>query len=410
MIPLFFEHLFEAIHSLRATRMRTLLTITGIAIGIASVTAILSLSGGIMDVISRQVSSLEGNIILVRPGSPASNSSLNFSAPVHQQMFSTSTLSEKDVEIISKTKGVKEVAPIMTITGNLKAEDTTLKDSLIVATTPELASIAKLGIRDGQFIDSITNSNTAVIGRQISINLFGTENPIGRSFTVRGHLFTIIGVLKPMSDPINFNSIDFDNAVIVDMEAGSMFHGGKNQIQQINIRANSPSDVPSVEKLVEERLKKAHDGEQDFTLVSGEDVARPTNQLFVAVAGVMTAIAAISLVVGGIGIMNIMLVSVAERTREIGLRKAIGASNQNILDQFLIESLVMSITGGFIGYIAGYIIAFAAGRFLTFNPIFTWEIAGAAFGISIIVGAVFGLYPAIRAARKDPIESLRQYH
>src|SRR5690606_10762191 len=134
-----------------------------------------SLSGGIIDIISRQVTSLEGNIILVRPGSPSFNSPLNVSAPIHQQLFSTSTLSEKDVTAITKTPGVKEVAPLMTITGSLKADDTILQDNLIVATSPELASISNLGIRDGQFIDSITNPNTAVIGRQTAINLFGTE-------------------------------------------------------------------------------------------------------------------------------------------------------------------------------------------------------------------------------------------
>ena len=410
MIPLAFEHLSDAIRSLKMTRMRTFLTILGVAIGIASITAILSLSGGIISVISRQVASLEGNIILVRPGSPTYNSQMDFSTPIHQQLFSTSTLTERDIAIIAKIEGVEEVAPIMTINGNLKADDTTLEDSVIVATDPELASISNLEVRDGQFIDSVTNPNTAVVGPQVAINLFGTDKPIGRSFTVRGQLFTIIGVLKRMNDPINFNSIDFDNAVIVSMEAGKAFHEGKSQIQQIDIRAKEPSDVADVVRRIETNLKEVRNGEQDFTIISGEAVAQPTNQLFTAVAGVMTAIATISLVVGGVGIMNIMLVGVAERTREIGLRKAIGASNRNILEQFLIESLVMSIAGGLLGYAAGYAVAFAVSRFLTFTPVLTWEIAGIAFGISVVVGVVFGLYPAIRAAGKDPIESLRQYH
>ena len=343
MIPLAFEHLSNAIRSLTMTRMRTFLTILGVAIGIASITAILSLSGGIISVISRQVTSLEGNIILVRPGSPTYNSQMNFSTPIHQQLFSTSTLTERDIAIITKTEGVEEAAPIMTINGSLKADDTTLENSVIVATVPELASISNLEVRDGQFIDSVTNPNTAVIGPQVAIDLFGTDKPIGQSFTVRGQLFTIIGVLKRMNDPINFNSIDFDNAVIVSMEAGKTFHEGKSQIQQIDIRAKEPSDVANVVRRIEANLKEVRNGEQDFTIISGEAVAQPTNQLFSAVAGVMTAIATISLVVGGVGIMNIMLVGVAERTREIGLRKAIGASNRNILEQFLMESLVMSI-------------------------------------------------------------------
>ncbi len=410
MIPLAFEHFQDALRSLRSTRTRTLLTILGVAIGVASITAILSLSGGIMSVISRQVTSLEGNIILVRPGSPSFNERMNFTRSIHQQAFSTSTLTERDVETIARTEGIEAVAPLMTITGNLKAGDTVLEDGMIIATSPELASISNLEVQDGQFIDSVTNPNTAVIGPQVSIDLFGTERPIGQTFTVRGQLFTVIGILKRMNDPINFNSIDFDNAVIVDMEAGRSFHNGKSQIQQINIRAGDASKVPAVAQLVESGLKKNRSGEQDFTLVSGEAVAQPTNQLFIAVAGVMTAIAAISLVVGGIGIMNIMLVGVVERTREIGLRKAIGASNRNIMEQFLTESLVMSCAGGVLGYIIGYIAALAVSRFLTFTPAFSWEIAGVALGVSIIVGVVFGLYPAIRAAKKDPIESLRQYH
>lgn len=407
---LLFEHLNEASQSLKSTRTRTLLTILGVAIGVASITAILSLSGGIMNVISRQVSSLEGNIILVRPGSPSYNSRTSFTAPLNQQMYSTSTLAERDIRTIAKIEGVKEVAPLMTITGSLKNGDTVLNDSLIVATSPELASIASFEVRDGQFIDSVTNPNTAVIGQQVAIDLFGTELPIGQTFTVRGQVFTVIGILARTNDPINFNAIDFDRAVIVNMEAGKDLHSGKSQIQQINIRAEKPEIVDRVVATVEHELKDDRNGEQDFTLISGEEVARPTNQLFVAVSGVMTAIAAISLVVGGIGIMNIMLVAVAERTREIGLRKAIGASNRNILEQFMAESLVMGLLGGLVGYVAGYAIAFAVSRFLTFTPVLSWEIAGIAFGISVTVGVLFGLYPAIRAARKDPIESLRQYY
>lgn len=404
------EHLQDAITSLKSTRARTMLTALGVAIGVASITTILSLSGGIMNVITNQVSSLEGNIALVRPGPPANDSHVSLTTPVSQQMFGTSTLTEQDVATIAKLENVEAVAPLMAITGSMKAGTTTVRDSLVVATAPSLATISGMTVRDGQFIDTVTNPNTAVLGAQLAVNLFGTDKPIGQTFVIREQLFTVIGVLKRMEDPINFNSIDFDNAAIINMEAGKTFHHGKSQIQQIDIRAKSTSAIPQIVRAVNEQLKKNHGGEQDFTVVSGSEIAQPTNQLFIAVAGVMTVIATISLVVGGIGIMNIMLVGVAERTREIGLRKAIGASNRNILEQFLTESLLVSLAGGLVGYAVGYAFAFTVGRFLNFTPVFTWEIAAVALGISVIVGVIFGLYPAVRAARKDPIESLRQYH
>jgi len=405
---LLFEHIGDASRSLRSNRARTLLTALGITIGVASITAILSLSSGIIGVISQQVSSLEGNIILVRPGVPISTPNVFLTTPPNQQQFGTSSLTEADITAVANTKGVKGVAPLMTISSNIKSETTTLP-GLILATSPALAEIAHLETRDGQFIDTVTNPNTTVIGPQLAIDLFGTEKPIGQTLTARGQEFTIIGVLKRTNDPVNFNSIDFDNAAIISLEAGKNFYNGRAQIQQIDIKADTAADVPGVAKRVDEQLKKTHGGEKDFTVVFGDDVAWPTNQLFIAVAGVMTAIAAISLVVGGIGIMNIMLVGVAERTREIGLRKAIGASNRNILAQFLIESLLVSLTGGIVGYIGGYLIAFGISQFLTFNPTLNWEVAAVAFGVSVLVGVLFGLYPAIRAARKDPIVSLREY-
>ena len=157
-------------------------------------------------------------------------------------------------------------------------------------------------------------------------------------------------------------------------------------------------------------LIKNHTNERDFSIFTGDQISQPTGQIFYTIAAVTTAIATISLVVGGIGIMNIMLVTVAERTREIGIRKALGASNSDIMWQFLIESLALSIGGGIAGYIGGYILAFGVSLSLPFYPAVNWQIAAAAIAISIIIGTVFGIYPAIKASRKDPIESLHQYN
>lgn len=410
MIRLFFvEHTHNAYQSLRSTKMRTLLTTLGVAIGVASITIILSLSDGVARVISTQVDALGGNITVIRPGAPLRNLE-GFTNPTIEQAYTTSTITEDDFQDVQKINGVEAAAPLMIINGSVKSSSTTASNSTILATTPELADITNLPIRDGQFIDSVTNRDTAVIGSQLAIDLFGTDQAIGQTFKVRGQPFTIIGVLKHMNDPINYNSVDFDRTAIISLESGKSFHQGIAQIQQIDVHAKSTNDLPRVIEAINDRVLKNHSGEKDFTVLSGQEIAEPTSRFFFALTGIMTTIAAISLLVGGIGIMNIMLVGVAERTREIGLRKSVGASNSNIIWQFLMEALIISLLGGVIGYIGGYAIAFMISTFLTFNPAFTWSVAAATFGTSLIVGVIFGLYPAIRAARKDPIESLRQYH
>lgn len=407
---LLFNHIQNARQSLRSTRMRTYLTVLGITIGVASITLILSLSSGIAKVVSNQVDGLGGNIAVIRPGIQPKGV-IDLTAPTPFQGFATSTITERDVQDISTLPHVDKAAPIMLINGSIRANQTTIDDAPIVATSPDLISIANIKMRDGQFFDSVTNADTAVIGNQLAIDLFGTDNAIGRTFTIRGQTFTVIGILKRTNDPINFNNINFDRVVAVSLDNGRALNRGIAQIQQINVRAKSVDGLQSAIHEVSQTLDKNHDGQKDYTITYGKEIAEPTSQLFLMIGTVTTAIASISLVVGGIGIMNIMLVNVAERTREIGLRKAVGASSGNIIGQFMAEALIMSLLGGIVGYAAGYVLAFAVSRtFLTFDPAFTWQIAAISLGVSVIIGGTFGLYPAIRAARKDPIESLRQYH
>jgi ABC-type antimicrobial peptide transport system permease subunit len=402
------DHIQSALHSLKTTRARTFLTTLGVAIGVASVTTILSLSGGVSQMVNRQVDGLGGNIGVIRPGNPEKATDI-LSNPTIDRSYTASTLTEKDLEDIGKVEGIEAAAPIMVVNGTMKAGDTSVSNGTVVATTPDLKDIAGLPIRDGQFIDSVTNRDTVVIGSQLSVDLFGTDQSIGQTFKIRGQTFTVIGILKRMNNPINFNNVDFDRAAIISLESGKSFHQGVAEIQQIDLRASDAKKLASSQKDIEDRLLKNHDGEKDFAVLSNNQIAEPANRFFIALTSIMTAIAAISLLVGGIGIMNIMLVGVAERTREIGLRKAVGASNGNIIWQFLIEALIISLLGGLLGYAAGYVFAFAVSTFFTFSPAFTWQIALCAFILSVGVGTVFGIYPAMRAAQKDPIESLRHY-
>jgi ABC-type antimicrobial peptide transport system permease subunit len=389
--------------------MRSNLTMLGITIGVASITTILSLSGGASKIVSNQVDALGGNIAVIRPGSESESplqDLAQFPAPQH---FAASTLTVNDLNTVRAIDHVSVIAPMMVLSGAIKAESSAPVNTAIIASTPSLAGIGGLTVQDGQFLDENLSPYTAVIGPQLSVDVFGTEASIGKNVTIRGQAFTIIGVLKRQNTPINYNGVDFDESVIISQAAGQALNQGSLQIQQIDVQTDTINNLSGAIVAINKALLKNHLGEADFTVLSGDQIAQPTNRLFTAIAGTTTAIAAISLLVGGIGIMNIMLVSVAERTREIGIRKALGASNRDIVAQFLIESLALSIGGGIGGYIIGYVLAFAISSFLPFFPIFTWEIGGIAIGVSLVIGTLFGIYPAIRASRKDPIDALRQY-
>jgi ABC-type antimicrobial peptide transport system permease subunit len=403
------DHIEHAYRNLQSNRGRSLLTTLGIAIGVASVTCILALNDGVSSMINNQVAALDGRLIVVRPGQQ-NNDPNAYANPIAQQAFNTSTLTESDVAAIAALDGIGTTVPLMTLTGSLTSATKTVKNYPALATTPEFLKTADIRLKAGDFIGDVTSTTSAVIGTQLSLDLFSTDKPIGQQFTMRGVTFTVVGVIERVDDPINFNNIDLNNAVIFSLERGKLFHEGRAQLQQIDVLVTTSTDTQTIATRIREALLKTHAGEEDFSVLTGASINQPTNQLYVAIMQVMTTIAAISLVVGGVGIMNIMLVNVAERTREIGIRKAVGASNGTIITQFLIESLMMSLLGGALGYLIGYVLAFVVSTFLYFAPVFTWVTAAVAAAMSVCVGVIFGLYPAVKAARKDTIESLRQYH
>jgi putative ABC transport system permease protein len=404
---LILTHIQNARQSIKANRTRSILTMLGVTIGIASITTILALGVGATRIIGTQVDALGGNIAVVRPGATTGN--LTQEVTQFGAQFAASTLTDADVSAIEEIDHVEAVAPLMVLRGAVSGDTAAPSGTPIVATTPQLETVSGLTIKDGQFLDPSLSNATAVIGAQLAVNTFGTEQSIGKTVTVKGKPFTIIGILKRQHDPINYNNVDFDNAVVLNMESGRELNQGASHIQQINIKSDSVQNLQAIMTNVNQALLRTHFGQADFTVESGDAVAQPTSRIFIAIAGASAAIAAISLIVGGIGIMNIMLVSVVERTREIGIRKALGATSGDIVWQFLIESLALSVGGGIAGYVLGYVLAFGISMFLTFDPVLNWQIAGIALGVSVVVGTLFGLYPAIRAARKDPISALRQY-
>lgn len=398
-----------AMQSLRMNHVRTGLTTLGIIIGVASVTLILTLGRGAESSVRSQVSKLDNNVILVTSGA---ESSLLESAQRYNPygISATTSLTEQDFNTIRIHSGVEYVAPLMILNGTASARFGTHSNTPVVATTPELATILSLKTNPGQFVDSSTTRDTAVVGAKLANQLFGSNQALGQEFTLKGRTHTVIGTLKDTNTPINLSGVDLDNAVFISFDDGKSFNQGVAQIQQLLVTVKNPSEITDIKHAIEQALLANHNNEHDFTVFAGQDVAEHGNASFQAIVTMTALVATVTLIVGGIGIMNIMLVGVSERTREIGIRKALGATNGHILNQFVIEALIMCIVGGIVGLAAGYGLAFLIALQLSFQPAVTWEIAAIGLGMAFATGILFGLYPAIKAARKDPIESLRQYH
>ena len=395
-----------ALASLRMNRMRSSLTTLGIVIGVASITLVLALGEGARQAVAKQVQKLDNNVVLVKPGQNGYRS-LNSYNPYSTAI--TTTLTEKDLASVKEVPNIQAVAPIMFLSGTIKANDARANNSPIVATSENLPEILGLKVHSGQFIDGKTTRDTAVLGQQLAIELFGTDQAMGQSIMIKGRAHTVIGVVKNTNTPISLTGVDLDKAVYVSLDDGKSFNQGIAQIQQFTIRLEDTAKIRPTVKTIDNVILKNHYDERDFTVLGGEAIAKNADSFFFGIVVITSLVALITLVVGGIGIMNIMLVGVTERTREIGIRKALGATDRTILSQFLIESLLMCVVGGFFGLLGAYALAFLIGSQLSFQPVLSPVIVATAFGLALFIGIVFGLYPAIKAARKDPIEALRQY-
>lgn len=392
--------------NLAANRMRALLTTLGIVIGVASITVVMSLGEGIREAVSQQVGKLGGNVIVVKPGR-TDNQTANTYSPYNTTM--TTTLTERDYNTAKKVGNVTEIAPVMILSGSVKDDSNHSANVPILATSEALVDILNLKVHSGQFIDAETSRDTVVLGQQLAIDIFGTDEAMGQSILVKGRRHTVIGTIKNTNTPINLSGIDLDHAAYVSLDDGKSFNQGIAQIQQLAIKVEDITKIGNTAQAIHSAILKNHNGEQDFTTLAGREIADASSGFFASLVTVTAIISGITLVVSGIGVMNIMLVGVTERTREIGIRKALGATDQNIMVQFLIEALIMCIVGGIVGIALAYLIAFFIGSQLYFQPSINPVIIATGFGLALAVGVIFGLYPALKAARKDPIDALRQY-
>ena len=402
-------HLSIALDSLHRNRARTFLSALGIAIGVASIVLIMSLTGGIGSLISASSDKNNANLILVRPSTGKELAENLIDELTANNQYAKSSLTLDDTTSIAKLGNIEAVAPIASNISAVTIGDKSYQSINVVATNADLIKTAKLALKNGQFFEeSGTHNNAAVIGHDLATKLFGTTDILARTFQYGDQKFIIVGVLEKTDSPINYNGVDFDNSILIDINFASSFESSI-QIQQINVRTTTTDSTESVAEEIKTKLTNSKKGDTTFQVLTGSSNFQPAGSLLSIISSMLTLVASISLIVGGVGIMNIMLVSVSERTREIGIRKAVGASSGNILLQFLFESIILSFIGGVMGIALGYATAFAISLITPFAPHISWSILGITCLTSLIVGVIFGVYPAAKAATKDPITSLKVY-
>ena len=402
-------HLSIALDSLHRNRARTFLSALGIAIGVASIVLIMSLTGGIGSLISASSDKNNANLILVRPSTGKELAENLIDELTANNQYAKSSLTLDDTTSIAKLGNIEAVAPIASNISAVTIGDKSYQSINVVATNADLIKTAKLALKNGQFFEeSGTHNNAAVIGPYRATKPFGTTDILARTFQYGAQQFIIIGVLEKTDSPINYNGVDFDNSILIDINFANSFESSI-QIQQINVRTTTTDSTESVAEEIKTKLTNSKKGDTTFQVLTGSSNFQPAGSLLSIISSMLTLVASISLIVGGVGIMNIMLVSVSERTREIGIRKAVGASSGNILLQFLFESIILSFIGGIMGIALGYATAFAISLITPFAPHISWSILGITCLTSLIVGVIFGVYPAAKAATKDPITSLKVY-
>jgi putative ABC transport system permease protein len=395
---------------LRTNRRRTLLTTLGIIIGVAAVIVVMSVGAGAQSLIFDQINSVGSNLIGVLPGYSEDNG-----PPSSVMGVTVTSLKDEDVQAIKKIKEISAatsyVRGVETVQWGAQKTDATF-----VGTTDEYVDVEDAQVMMGSFFDSVaanTVSREVVLGWQIYKDLFGDQNPIGERVKIKRENFRVIGVMEKRGVQGFQNQ---DSLVFIPLKTAQKILLGISHVSMIRAKVDDEQDVPVALAQVEDILRERHDikpsQDDDFT-------ARATTEALDVLATITNAlrfflggIAAISLLVGGIGIMNIMLVTVTERTREIGLRKAIGATKANVQSQFLFEAILLTILGGLIGIAIGVgisLLVAVVARYLGYNWAFVVTPASviAGVGVSGLVGVIFGWYPARRASNFDPVVALR---
>ncbi|MCX7016145.1 MAG: ABC transporter permease [Candidatus Sumerlaeota bacterium] len=399
---LFWTTVKVAFRSLTANKLRSILTAVGVIIGVASVIAVSGVGAGAQIAITGDIKSMGTNLLLIRPGQ---RDYRGISAGTRQ------TMTLKDAEELLKLPMVEMVAPEVVSPAQVKYMNNNTRTT-VSGTVVTYFAVRSQEIGLGRsFTEGEVNSlaRVAVLGPQTAERLFGAEDPLGKSIKINGVSFRVVGVTKPKGDMGFFNP---DDEVFIPLLVAMRQLFGFTSLHWINCTIYDGADIHEAEKAVVALLRKCHrlqEGEDnDFFVRNMSDAIDTLSSVTGAVTLLLMTVAGISLIVGGIGIMNIMLVSVTERTREIGVRKALGARDRDIMRQFLLEALALSLTGGLIGIAFGLSVIVGFNQFFTqFHAVTDPASVPLAFSVSAAVGVFFGWYPASKASRLDPIEALR---
>ena len=389
-----------ALSRLGTGKLRTALTMLGIIIGVASVVAHVSVAEGATKGISNQLQSLGTNLITVSPG-------FTRTGATRGAIGSATTLTLEDANSLAALDGVQAIAPELS-TSKLVVVGSQNETTRVVGTTPGYLSVFAYTIWAGTFLNQASvdnNLRVAVIGATTADNLSLTPGSIGSTIYVGGLPFELIGITQPKG-----GTSTADDQVMIPLSTAHELFIGSTSVSAIGLSATSQDGIDAVSSEITATLEQRHgitNGVDDFTIATQAQLLGTVSSVSDVLTLLLAGIASISLLVGGIGIMNIMLVSVRERTREIGIRKAIGARGRDILSQFLVEALALSLAGGLIGIGVGVLASFGIGTYAGWGFVFNPVTVLVAVGFSLIVGIVFGVWPASQAARLDPVVALR---